>query len=283
MTVYSTYYYKSEGYGDFIRSLLAVFVYCKENNIEHKLYIPDHPLNKCLECLTEKLDYPNKTFVIIGECDTKPIVDELNRCKNPNYNVIIYSNIYTFVSLELLKKYVGEFREFLKLSDAVKQRIVALKNQINNVDYTAIQIRCGDKFMECHAFSGNDNRVDPHQDILYRKLAKTIDYLKINYTSPSAPNGLPTCIFTDVKSLRDRVCGQYGLLCFDTEIHHMGSKSDNDNVFIDTVAEFELLGEAKTVIIFSPTGFAYWSAFIHDVPLFICDDLTHKIVPFERL
>ena len=269
--------YSGEGFGDFIRSLFAIFVFCKENNIEHKLYIPEHPLNKCFDCITEKLDYPLKKFRDYGQKpDNKEILAELNKGKDPNYNIIIYSNIFTFVPIDLLKKYTSEFKSFLKLSDVVKQRIITLKNQINNVEYTAIHIRCGDQFMESGGRCVADNRISPHQDLLFRKLIKIINYLKITYN-------LPICVFTDTKSLRDKICKEYDLLSFNTTIHHIATQNSNINAYIDTIAEFELLGEAKAIIKLASTGFAYWSAFIHDVPLFICDDITHKIVPFEDL
>jgi hypothetical protein len=277
MPVFSLYTYYSGGYGDFIRSLLAFFAYCKENNIEHKLYIPNHPMNKCFECITENLNYPNKAFIDMSKYDTKLITDELDKCKDETCNVIIRSNTFDFVSNELLKKYASEFKTFLKFSDIVKNKIVMLSNQINNIEYTSIHIRCGDKFMECISQCTKDDiRINPKDEMLHKKITKAINYLKINYN-------LPICIFTDVQSLKNKICDQYGLFCFNTEIHHSACYGGSDNGFIDTVAEFELLGKSKAIIKFSNTGFAYWSAFINDVPLFIYDDTKDDIVPFANL
>jgi len=277
MPIYSSYTYGCGGYGDFIRSLFAFFVYCTENNIKHILYIPNHPLNQCFECITENLSYPVKKYIDMGNYDKELIIAELNRCSDENYNIIIYSNTFNFVSFELLKKYTFEFKIFLKLSDAVKHRIDTLKNQINNIEYTAIHIRCGDKFMECNSQCINDDiRIDPAQDILYKKLTKSINYLKNNYN-------LPICLFTDVQSLKEKLCKQYDLLCFNTEIHHTACTSNKENAFIDSVVEFELLGQSKAIIKFTNTGFAFWSAFINNIPLFIYDDVTDEIVPFIDL
>lgn len=278
MPVYSTYLYNAEGYGDFIRSLLAVFVYCKENNIEHKLNIPNNPLNKCFDCITERLNYPIKGFIMGEKLDIQLMIDELNRCKDPNYNIILYSNVYTIVPLEKLKKYTSEFMAFLKLSDAVKQRMAVLRNQINNVEYVAMHIRCGDNFMDCEFQQDRSCSVviNPNQDILDRKLIKTIDFIKKNYN-------LPICLFTDVQFVKDRVCKQYDLLSFKTKIHHIAAHSNNVDAFIDVIAEFELMGEAKAIVKISYTGFAYWSAFIHNVPLFMCSDVTLMVEPFDSI
>jgi len=273
MTVYSSYTYNEGGYGDFIRSLLAVFVYCKENNIEHKLYIPTHPMKECFECITNELNYPIKSYI---DCNNNFLVNKLNKCKDSNYSVIIRSNKFDFISFDLLKKYTCEFKKFIKLSDSVKQRIIHLNNQINNVEYVSIHIRCGDKFMECNSQCiYNDVRINPSQNILFKKLEATIDHLKTNYN-------LPICIFTDVKSLKDKICSQYKLIGFNTEIHHTASTSNKEAAFIDSVAEFELLGKSKVIVKFTNTGFAFWSAFINDVPLYICND-NNEIIPFINL
>ena len=276
MTIYSSYTYNQGGLGDFIRSLFAFFVYCKENNIDHQLYIPDHPLNKCFVCITNKLDFPIKNFVDTDRrCDTKLVVEELEKCKNMDYNVIVRSNKFDFVSFDKLKNYANQFKTSLQLSDIVKQRIINLKNEINNCDYTVIHIRCGDKFMECNSQCTDDDiRVNPNSNVLYNKLEKIIEFLKTNYD-------LPICIFTDVQSLKNNLCNHFKSLGFNTEIHHTASTSDKDNAFIDSVAEFELLGQAKAIVTMSNTGFSFWSAFINNVPLFFYDNVD--VVKFTNL
>lgn len=271
MTIYSSYTYNQGGYGDFIRSLFAVYVFCKENNIEHKLYIPDHPLNQCLVCITSKLNYPIKKFI---DCNPNSVLNELNKCKDNNYHIILHCNVFKFISFEKLKMFRTEFKNFLQLSSKINDRISYFKDDINNIDYTAIHIRCGDKFMECNSQSiHTDARVNPTAEILYNNLENVIQHLRDKYN-------LPIFIFTDVKTLRDKICDKYNLLSFNTEIHHVASNSDKDGAFIDTISEFELLGNAKIIVKLAYTGFAFWSAFINDVPLYIYQN--NDFVLFEN-
>jgi hypothetical protein len=287
MTIYSSYTYNAGGFGDFIRSLLAVFVYCKLNNIEHKLFIPNHPLNTCFEnCLTvlpEKHNNNNQQIIIKPFITTHSwlMLRELEICKNhnPNYSIIIISNNFDFIDPYTLKKYTSEFKDYFKFSKQVFSRVTNLYNleNIKDKEYVSIQIRCGDKFMECSSQCIYDDiRVDPNNQELFDKLERSIKYLKTIF----GPNIL-ICLFTDVQSLKEKICKEYGLIGFKTEIQHTASISNNNNSYIDTVAEFELLGRSSTIIFFSNTGFAYWSAFINNVPLLICTETD--IVPFESL
>lgn len=266
MTIYTSYTYNLGGYGDFIRSLLAVFVYCKQNNIDHQLYIPNHPISECFECIKsfEPPLYLQTGYYV--DCASSHLVDLLEQCKNPEYSVIIISNKFDFIPFDTLKLYVDDFKNFIKLSEPVLNKITSLQNSINNTEYTSIHIRFGDRFMECNSQCIYDDiRVDPTNKILFDKLESSIKYLKDNYN-------LPICLFTDVQSFKTILCERYNLIGFDTEIHHTASTSDKKDAFIDSVTEFELLGKSKAIIKFANTGFAFWSAFINSVPLYICND-----------
>ena len=275
MTIYTTFLYNKYGYADFLRGAFSIFVFCKLNNIENKIYIPNHNLNKCIECLTDKLDYPMKGFVYYGvNPSVEMLVNELNKCKNPEYNVIIYTNFFDYVSFDILKKYIKEFKDFLKLKPIVKERIENLKQTCS--EYTAIHIRCGDKFIECENLSHNSICIDPRDNKLFINLEKIIEYLKEKYN-------LPICIFTDVKSLKNKICNKYNLIGFNTEIHHITAFSNNEYAFIDTLAEFELLGNSKEIVKMTNTGFVYWTAFINEVPLFIYNIEKNTIDPYIKL
>ena len=289
MTIYTSYTYNSGGYGDFIRSFLAVFVYCKQNGMDHELYIPNHPLNQCfkdsehiqsIQC-TEHIEYVQKSLQTgyYINCNSSDLFNLLEQCKIHNYSVIIISNKFDFISFDTLKLYVNDFKNFIKLSEPVLNRIDNLLNSINNTAYTSIHIRFGDRFMECNSQCiFDDIRVDPSNQILFDKLETSIKYLKDTYN-------LPICLFTDVQSFKTVLCERYDLIGFKTEIHHTASTSDKDDAFIDSVVEFELLGKSKAIIKFANTGFAFWSAFINNVPLLICgneiDDFS--ITPFNDL
>ena len=275
MTVYTSYTYNQGGYGDFIRSIFAVFVYCKINNIEHKIYIPDHPLNKSIESVKEKLNYPVLKFVDNYHTNA-PMLYELNKCNDKDYNTIIYSNQFDFIPFNVLELYKNEFKNFIKFTPEFKQRMITLKNQINNVEYVAIHIRCGDKFMECNSQCVNNYLINPNSERLLKIFEKTIEYLKQNYN-------LPICLFTDVKTLKDKLCKKYDVLSFDTEIHHVASSNNKENAFIDPIAEFELMGEAKAIVKLANSGYVYWTAFIHDVPLFKYNSKTDTIIPYIQL
>lgn len=271
MPIFMSYTYNQGGYGDFIRSYLAIFVYCKLNGIDIYLYIPDHPLNRCFKCITNYLNYPIKTFI---DCHSSHLVWELEQCKNPNYNVIIYSNKFDFIPFDTLKTYVDEFKSNVVLSDTVINKI----NLLYNIEYVSLHIRFGDKFMECNSQCIHDDiRVDPsNKSVLHKKLESSIMFLKNNFPE------LSICLFTDVQSMKEKLCKEYNLISFNTEIHHTASISNKENAFVDSVVEFELLGKSKAIVKFSNTGFAFWSAFINQTPLFICND-SCDVIPFNDL
>lgn len=271
MTIYSLYTYNSGGYGDFIRSLFAIYVYCKKNNIDHKIYIPSHPLNKCIKCITEIINYPTKIFI---DCNSKLLFNELELCKNPNYNVIILSNKFDFITFEELKLYIDDFRKYVILTDTVITRINGLNKQIDNRDYVSIHIRCGDKYIE----SGGQNDLyisNPEDPKVYKRLEKSIEYMNKEYN-------LPIVIFSDNKTLRNTIATKYNLLQFNTEIGHTATHGNTDTYYIDAIAEFELIGKSKSIIIFYTTGFVYWSAFFNNVSIYICDN-NENIFQFEKL
>lgn len=263
MTIYFSYNYNQGGYGDFIRSYFAFYVFCKIYNINLELYIPTHPLNKCIKCKTDILNYEIKYFMY-GNFHLNLVMEELEKCKNSDYNVIIYSNAYQIVSYDDLNKYRSEFLDLFIYTDVINDKVKNLTKNLEFLheegEYTSIHVRCGDMYMECASQCINDdNRLNPKSDVIDEKIKLSINFLE--------KFELPIFLFTDVQSFKNDISKKYNLKTFDVNIIHLASIAEFESI-VETIAEFILLGKSKHIIMLSQTGFAFWAAFLYNKPLY---------------
>ena len=64
---------------------------------------------------------------------------------------------------------------------------------------------------------------------------------------------------------------ELGISCLNTKIHHTAIHTGYHTDIIgtiDSVSEFFIMGRSKKIVALSNSGFSFWSAFIHDVPLY---------------
>ena len=266
MPLIFTYKYGCGGIGDFLRSVFAFYVFCKKNEINFYLYFDDHPFKYCFkeQEIPDNFKINLKTLVNVPGLrnyeDIKIILQKLRENKNNNY--IILSNTFDFVSFEELEENRKSFLEFLNLSELVKERIIELKKNFDN-NYSVIHIRCGDMFMKTQNIIC-DGRLNPNSEELIEDIIKICFVLQKQKEQK-------IILMTDSDILKNNLKNNEEtreLLTFlETNIYHTSLKG-NEKGIIDSFIEFIIMGNSKTNVQFSNSGFSFWSSFIFDVPLY---------------
>ena len=260
------------GLGDTLRSIFAFFVYCKINDIPFFLYLNDSKLKnyisdsfeknkKLVELLLKDADgnrlelsserFPKTEFFIDVNDGLKKFLDDVKDDNGGMY--IVCSNLFDFVTFEQMSKYKKDFLLFLKFKKVVLERVDTLYNTIED-DFTAIHIRCGDKYMDNINCFG-DERIKPN--VAYGRVLNIMNYLKQKF-------GLKVMIFTDNNYLKTR----FSQNTFNTKIGHTVTTNNTDEL-LDAVVEFVLLGFSVSTVTLTNSGFSFWPSFIYDVPLFM--------------
>lgn len=271
------------GLGDTIRSIFAFYVFCKINKIPFFLYLKDSKLKKYI---TDSFEYNKKLEELyLKDADGKILGLDDERIPKTEYFIdvndglkkflddvkddiggmyIVYSNLFDFVSFEEMSKYKTSFLTFLQFKKPVLKRVDELYNSTND-DFTAIHIRCGDKYMDKVNCIG-DSRIMPNE--AYGKVNKIMKYLKDKYK-------LDVKIFTDNNYLKTR----FHMNTFNTKIGHT-VLTNNDDELLDALVEFVLLGFSAITVSLTNSGYSFWPSFIYDVPLYKYDDENEELKEF---
>lgn len=273
------------GMGDTIRSIYAFFVFCNKNEIPFLLYLKDSKLNdyiidsftkyKKLEELylkdadgnildldSEKI--PKTEYFIDVNGNLNKFLSDIKDDVGGMY--VVCSNLFDFVSFDDLSdyKYKRLFLSFLEFKKPVLDKVNKLYNTLED-DFTAIHIRCGDKYMN-KVNCVSDSRLAPNK--AFSKITKLLKLLKKKY-------GVETRIFTD----NDYVKTRFIKNTFDTKIGHVVVTDDTDEI-LDSLVEFILLGFAVVTVTLTNSGFSFWSSLIYNVPLYTYDDETDTLKEF---
>lgn len=273
MPLIHTYNYGDGGIGDFLRSVFAYFVFCKKNNISYYLYIQHHPFKYCFNKQNIPKEYLINLQSLINIAgtynnDTLEILKLLINNKDKNF--IIRSNVFNFISFDELKKERLEFIKFLEISDLIKNNIKLLLKNIE--DYSIIHVRCGDKHMN-NINIQSDSRINLSDKIIE-------DIIKVKYLLKT--NNV--IFLTDSESLKNKIKENIeNIIILNSKIYHT-SLPGNDDGIIDSFTEFLIMGYSKNNIVFSNSGFSFWSSFIFDVPIYkiIINDEELEIIEFKN-
>lgn len=271
------------GLGDTIRSVFSFFVFCKMYDIPFLLYLKDSKLknyiydsfekNKKLEELYLKdtdgnilsLDsdrIPKTEFFIDVNDGLNEFLQDMREDTGSMY--VVCSNLFDFVSFEVLSMYKKDFLHFLQFKSNVLDKVNKLYGSFND-DFTAIHVRCGDKYMSKINCFG-DSRLAPNKAL--NKINSVIKILKKKY-------GLEVKIFTDNYYIKNRFIQN----TFNTNIGHT-VVTDNEDEILDSIVEFVLLGLSAATVMMTNSGFSFWTSFIYDVPLYKYDDENDNISEF---
>lgn len=271
------------GLGDTIRSIFAFFVYCKMNKIEFYLNLQDSKLKDFIKDsfeINKKLEefyFKDADGNILSLDDdripkTQYFIDVNDGIDKFLFDIkddiggmyIVCSNLFDFVTFKDMAKYKTDFLKFLQFKKNVLDRVTFLYESIKD-DFTAIHIRCGDKYMDkvnCVA----DSRIKPNE--AYSKVNNIIKYMEQKF-------GLKVMIFTDNYYLKNR----FSKNTFDTKIAHNVTSNDKHEL-LDVVSEFILLGFSVGTVTLTNSGYSFWPSFIYDVPLYMYDDENEALKEF---
>lgn len=271
------------GLGDTIRSIFAFFVFCKKHDILFYLYLKDSKLKNYIKDSFEKNSKLEEFYLKDANGNILELSDE--RIPKTEYFIdvndgldkflddvkddmggmyIVCSNVFNFVSFEEMSKYKRDFLEFLQFKRCVLDKVDKIYNSFKD-DFTAVHIRCGDRYMSNINCFG-DNRISPNK--AYGKVNKVLKLLKKNY-------GLETYVFTDNYYLKDR----FKKNTFDTKIGHTVTSYDDEEM-LDAIVEFVLLGFAYQTVALTNSGFSFWPSFIYNVPLLKYNEEEDKFEEF---
>ncbi len=261
MPLIHTYEYGDGGIGDFIRSVFAYFVFCRLEHIEYSLYFGENPYKFCFNSILDISNISNKKFLKdIGGHHTENTLNILKLIKNnPEINFIIRSNIFDFISFEILQKYKKEFIKFLGPKTIIQEKVQKIQEKIKEKEFVTIHVRCGDAYMN-KVNIACDTRINPNDENLLVNIQKCYYFLKYKHN-------LPVVFLTDNELLRLSVKKELNdIIIFNSSINHTAIPGSIENV-IDTVCEFFLIGKSKYNVAFSNSGFPFWASFIYNVPL----------------
>jgi hypothetical protein len=301
MTIIHSFKYTYGGLGDLLRSMFAYYIYCQRECIEYYL---DFSRTNLKYCFNNKVPEsyngtPFEIFKQIGSSSTQETFEFLGLIKdNPERNIIIYSNIFDFISKKDFVKYRSEFSEFLELSDPVKRRIRILLESagIHDNNYASVHLRCGDAHMNEINVSC-DSRMDPNESLesiinncvsFVRRFASGHEMSNSGSLTVSGP----IILFTDnqkVKNLyiKDSVKKEEkGIIVLDTTIRHTTLPTNGPeelSSIIDAVAEFYIMGNSKVTISIIDSGFSYWSSQIYGSELYKYNTKSDSVEKFDNL
>lgn len=268
-----TYYYGDAGFGDTIRSIYAYYIYCKLNDIPYYFYVEDHPFEKCFEGQNIP-QIGNITFLIDnGSSVNNNTLKILELVKQKDKNFLLRSNVFEFMPFEKLGSYKKEFLEFLKISSIVKNRIKNLLEEVGIVgDYVSIHARCGDNFMKNVNICCDKRIENPFSEETENKFKILVEHFK----------KIPILFFSDNEQLKKKFSEKYNVKILNTTIHHTTLNTPNKlDGCIDTVSEFFIIGNSKSVGILSKSGIPYWASYLLDKPLFQVKN--NKVVEYDKI
>jgi len=239
------------GLGDTIRSLFSYFILSRK--IGFKIYYDfsgqnlghcflantDHKCTKDCKFFKDFSKGPIKTHEFINFLtivSKYPKESHLFHVRsNHCFDVVPYKDLHK-------KENTEAFMKWLKLTPELEARIKHFTpkgKEGTPLKYTALHIRCGDKFMQNGPCVG-DSRLNP--------MDKSINLLVENLTTKEK-----IILFTDNDELKNK----YRKYCLDTKAIHIGQKAVPTSV-IDTVSEFFLVGMATRIVAPIRSGFSYW-------------------------
>jgi len=276
MKLVHSYNYGHGGIGDMLRSMFSYFILSRIYEIDYYLDFSKTDLKYCFDNSFDYNSSDNIDSLVLSYNQiesksniktTKYINFILNTKNSIDIINVVYSNIFNFVQPEALILYKKDFLNFLRPSEAVKNRIkeLLLEAGLKEHEYKSIHVRCGDQYMSCVNIP-TDNRVSPGNSVSLIR----------NIVEHNKSENFQTVLFTDNESLKNHH-EALGVKIFKTNIIHnaivpqlyseeMREKNKKDTV--DTVVEFFLMASSKSVMTLTDSGFSFWSTFFYNVPLY---------------
>ena len=238
------------GLADFLRASLNLFSFCKKRNYGYFIKFENQDLNKCFILGNEYLPIERKIFFGQHTLQDGIIIyreDELDSYLiNSGSKVFEIDSNCINITSEL---YVDEYSQFIKPSKLVLDYIESVKLP---EDYLAVHIRCGDKFIhKDHSFN-------------LTECLKVVNKFICDYNSTDK-----VIVFSDNELLKQKF-KSYGFLIHEMNIFHTNTPGVyiSPGIYMQTVAEFYMIGMSKKVLAFNYSGFSHLSSFLHSKEYF---------------
>lgn len=264
--------YGCGGIGDFLRSALSFYSFCKRFNVSYYIDFSENiNFGKCFVVNPipdyNIIDSENITLLngVYNYDDISLILDKI---KSNNKIYILKSNAIGFENNEFIKLVVDEFfTKILVLNENVINKINDLYKTFNlqENNYISVHIRCGDKNMTNNNNS-LDNRIDINNKFVYDEYTNLINKFVKN-------DEYKIVIFTDSIFFKEKILEKNNFLInLNVNIKHVAENIGvNDvNYFIDTISEFYIMSKSKCIYSFGVySGFSHLASIVNNKPLYV--------------
>jgi hypothetical protein len=269
------------GLGDFFKSIITLYSYCKIENIDYYIDLSNNIfLNNCFVLKNIPENILNSEFIMINMID-KIFSEE-------SLYSLLKKIIYTEPKVYKLASNCfgfGEKNMLLSNLDFIKKNIIYPNNIIEyyindiykkyNIEekkYISIHCRCGDFYINDNKIY-NDNRIDINNTDTVININSLINDFINKYNID-----YPILIHSDSKEFKENIKKiNSNIIILDLEIQHIANDlgKNNQESFISTIAEFYIISKAnKIFIINNLSGFSHMASILENNNLYINFELS---------
>lgn len=262
----------SGGIGDFIRSSIYFYIFCKKNNIEYYIDFSNYKyFNECFEL--EKI--PGNITENFSESIW--FMNSIGKTNNEIFNTIIkqpktyylFSNSFNYVDNKENDHYITEyFNKVLRPSKKVNNYIDFIYNQfkLKKDNYVSFHLRCGDTVM---CMNDNKNKNKDKNHILFDIHNEEEIYNLNNYIEQFLTKhkiNMPVIIHSDSQIIKQKLKNKNNnLIILENKIRHNSEDigPDTDEANTQTVAEFYLIAKSYCILAKTYSGFSHYASFVY--------------------
>jgi hypothetical protein len=265
---------KPTGFGDFIRGCYFLLQFSRENNLNYKFHIIEHPISNYLKQFqTKTIDFvPDDIYKL----ETNNFSNKLNNNDNIIYSIennkindfidfinsmtiygcSIFINTNNCPKMPILNDDILIIKNMLEPTQEIEDNVNKKFDNLllEKYNFSVIHIRMGDEYIIENNHTINTNKID--------KLFKHI-------------NNLPNTIYlliTDCTIIKQYIIKYKPFLNIKfiiNDITHTGENSSNESIK-NTLVDFYMMSYSKYIYSFSVyshgSGFSQWCATTYDIP-----------------
>ena len=266
------------GFGDFCRGVLSFLVLQPYCNYQYNIHFKDHPFSKCfreegliLPADTQFDGYATKFMskgITARDFDDLEY-DQLKRefVEPTEYKYLVYSNSWLFPQ-DILAAQAHRLQRVFVPTDYFRSHIDEVEKRFGSKDqdFLVLHYRMGDPY---HFKPKADPSKAPFgDDETGTRVTITEAVARVEAAAAMLPNpnNLPIMLITDNPAINPE-CHRLGLITFDDfPIAHTHSKQDVPiDHYLNSMAQFFIMGKAKGIKQMAVSGFSFWCAQIFEV------------------
>ncbi len=290
---------KCGGIGDFLRASLSFYSLCKKHNFYYYIDFSENiNLGKCFDTIPipkHIYDNPIENLNLIGGLTNKiEFKKYLDMFENIKKVYIIKCNLIGFESNDSILNIKNSYcQEFLKPNEKVLNIInnIYTKYNIKSENYVSVHLRTGDKNIEINDGNITQNRRDIKYDISDSNIKIINNYIK-DFINTYKIN-IPVVIHSDSVLLKKSLSElNNNFIILDLNIKHIAEDIglENEQYYLDTIAEFYLISQAREVLLpYHYSGFSHLASILGNKPIYTnCANavllyIGNKYIKFESL